>query len=261
MTRKFSHFTGYSVEGPGVSYAGAASGATDDWAYSTLGAAGMTWELGTNFHQDCDTFEQEILEPNLAALTYAAKLARLPYRMSKGPDVVDISLNTEVLVPEQALTVSFQASDSVFSNIVYSLAAQDVQSVLIFVDQHPYGATDVSDVLPADWTLDGNQLDQNGMGEFTWNWETLEALWQSRSQPIAGRHVFYFIAIDTDGFQGPLSAIAVTVTVQDVPTGSPSIFSSDIPIFVRTSEPTMETTTPSLNSRIADSQGKTFVGS
>ena len=50
-------------------------GTTDDFGYGDLGVASYTFELGTNFFQDCSTFENTILPDNLQALVYAAKVS------------------------------------------------------------------------------------------------------------------------------------------------------------------------------------------
>ena len=44
-----------------------------------LGIAAMIYELGTDFFQDCTSFENTILPDNLDSLRYFAKVARTPY--------------------------------------------------------------------------------------------------------------------------------------------------------------------------------------
>jgi len=65
-----------------------ATGTSDDWAYGELGIASFTFEMGTNFFQDCSSFEATIWPDNLKALLYAFKIAPSPYRLAYGPDAL-----------------------------------------------------------------------------------------------------------------------------------------------------------------------------
>ena len=55
-------------------------------ATATLGVASFTFELGTNFFQDCCSFENTICPTNLQALLYAARVTRAPYMWPAGPE-------------------------------------------------------------------------------------------------------------------------------------------------------------------------------
>ena len=234
MVRKYSHFTGYPLRGPGPDYTLPASGASDDWAYATVGAAAMTWEIGDIFHESCDTFDRQILPTNVLALTYAAKLARHPFLLSKGPDIVHLKTNVvaeHFLTYNQSLTLSFLASDSVYSNPNYKFAAQAVALVWIYVDQHPYATQWYNETMPPHWILDRSGLDSSGNGQFTWNWSTLESHWRSNLVPVDGEHNFYLIAVDDDGYPGPLSVVSVMVAGDlrshtPCPSGTPSFENS-----------------------------------
>ncbi|NCD32464.1 MAG: peptidase M14 [Spartobacteria bacterium] len=63
------------------------SGANDDFAFGALGVPAYTFEMGTDFFEDCDYFYNAILTNGIAALTAAAKAARAPYISPSGPDV------------------------------------------------------------------------------------------------------------------------------------------------------------------------------
>lgn len=87
LGRKFGYANGYQVcTGPNCLYS--TSGTTDDFAYGELGVASYTIELGQNFFESCDFFENNILPQNLPALYYAAKAARRPYETPAGPEVL-----------------------------------------------------------------------------------------------------------------------------------------------------------------------------
>lgn len=103
LGRKFGYFTGYEVcqaGEPGCIYQ--TDGTTDDWAYGELGIAAYTFELGTEFFQQCTYFEDEIVDDTLDALVYAAKSAGAPYQLPAGPDTLAISTEITNVVPMTA---------------------------------------------------------------------------------------------------------------------------------------------------------------
>lgn len=63
-----------------------ASGDTTDWAYGTLGIPAFTFEVGTEFFQPCADLPY-LIQTNLPALRYAARVARAPYALPGGPEV------------------------------------------------------------------------------------------------------------------------------------------------------------------------------
>lgn len=240
MARNLAQITGYDIRGPGTSFTSPASGATDDWAYSTLGAAAMTWEIGNTFHQDCTTFANDIIDKNLAALTYAAKLARRPFQLSRGPSIENLQVSTDVLEYNETLTISFETSRGLASDTSSSFTSEMIETVMIYMNQHPYATKSVSEKLPPHWILTIDDLDNNGTAKVTWDWESLEGRWQQSSHAVEGKHIFYFIAVNNDGIQGPLSAISVNVTGRST-TSVPSGFPSDTPSLVPSTDPTMTT--------------------
>ena len=88
LGRKFAYFNNYWPEQAIGLYP--TDGTTDDFSYGELGLASYTFELGTDFFQDCGTFENTILPNNLPALIYSAKVARTPYMTPSGPDSLDV---------------------------------------------------------------------------------------------------------------------------------------------------------------------------
>lgn len=247
MAYKLSHFTKYDIQGPGFDYAGAASGATDDWAYASLGAAGMTWELGTTFHQDCSGFADDILPSNLQALTYAAKLAHRPYRMAKGPDITLLELESVVVSTGEDLKLIVEASDDAYSNSwMVPEATQDIDSILFFLDTNPYVTWPENENLwriQADWILatqDG-QLSMRGRGSLRVPWSDLEdAIHPSESSENSStevqHHTIYALAVDEDGYPGVLSAVHFTVDLSSLSI-PPSVVPSDMPSLMPSSSP------------------------
>ncbi len=100
LGRKFGYFTGYEVcqsGEPGCIYQ--TDGTTDDWAYGELGVAAYTFELGTEFFEQCTYFEAEIIDDTIAALHYAAKTAALPYQLPAGPETLALSVTLSNALP------------------------------------------------------------------------------------------------------------------------------------------------------------------
>ena len=196
LANKYQHFNNHELSGPetpGFLYP--ASGATDDWAYGTLGAAGMTFELGTGFYQDCDYFENSILDANMKALTYATKTSKAPYSISKGPDVTNLVTS----IDGNTLTVTAAASDSAWSSSNHPTSNQGVSEIRVFINHHPY---------------DGELDPQTG---------TLlsgASLTFDVSSIPAGRHVVYVEATDGDGYKGPVTAAYFTKLDSPGPTPS-----------------------------------------
>ena len=92
LGRKFGYYTGYEVcqaGEPGCIYQ--TDGTTDDWAYGELGIAAYTFELGTAFFEQCTYFEAQIVDDEIAALLYAAKVAARPYQLPAGPETLEIT--------------------------------------------------------------------------------------------------------------------------------------------------------------------------
>jgi len=92
---KVGYFTGIDGEAYDVQRALTlypTSGTTDDWVYETFGNASYTLELGTDFFQDVEYFENIIVPELLPAFFYSGQAAYAPYQASKGPDAIGLSV-------------------------------------------------------------------------------------------------------------------------------------------------------------------------
>ena len=70
-----------------------ADGASNDWVYGELGAAAFAVEIGEDFFEPY-TYTQSILWPqNRGMMLYLAKVSRMPYLMTRGPDATLVSSN------------------------------------------------------------------------------------------------------------------------------------------------------------------------
>jgi carboxypeptidase T len=185
MVRKFKYFNNYTLAGPGYDFLYVVSGDGSDWAYGTLGAAGVGLELGTDFYQNCPYFESNVVPDNLPVLLYGAKVARAPYSITIGPDVTKVKTAIEGSI----LNIIAESSDSLLSMLdgvmMSSSGGQSIASVTLFVDEHPYHAT-------------------SSMGvEMQMIFETaIHAL--DLSTYFVGRHIFHLQATDSDGYTGPI---------------------------------------------------------
>jgi len=179
---KFVHFNRYGFAGPNNGFLYPASGATDDWAYGTLGAAGVTFELGNNFYQDCNYFESKIVPDNFSALNYAAKSSKAPYSIPKGPDVII----TEIVVKSNSVRIELIASDSTFAATNIPTSQQGVIDIRAFVDFHPHDRQDGQGPLGTAFAGRSVNID---ISDITY-----------------GRHSVYFQATDDDGYVGPVTA-------------------------------------------------------
>lgn len=109
---KFGYFTGldgqaYNVQGSEELYP--TDGTTDAWVYDTLGVAAYTYELGTEFFEEPDYFEDVIVPEMTPALAYAAKASAAPYRIGAGPDATGLGVGTPAVFAGQAVTLSARA--------------------------------------------------------------------------------------------------------------------------------------------------------
>ena len=94
LGRKLGYYTDYETgRAPDILYT--AGGSTTDYAYKHFGVAAYTPEIGTDFTQSCQSFEDGILQDNMDSLIYAAKAAAKPYKAPWGPEVVALSADID----------------------------------------------------------------------------------------------------------------------------------------------------------------------
>ena len=195
MVSKIAHFTGYDSRGPGSDYTSPASGATDDFAYGELGAAGMTFEVGDSFHQNCEIFDWIVVDDNINALNYAASISFRPYEMSQGPDITSFAVQPTILQFGDDLQVTLTASDTAFT--LLNAASQYVDEVRLYLDEHPLST---STTVSPDYVFDSSVI--SGSGDIT---VTLTA-----DIPV-GTHTLYAQAMGSGFHSGPVASVTFTV--------------------------------------------------
>jgi len=181
LGRKLAYFNGYSPD-HNIWYA--VDGDTIDSLYGKLGVASYVFELGTDFFQDCATFENTILPDNMQALIYAAKVARTPYLTPSGPEILDLEIDGGDF-----------ADDARFNNSQGTEPTGTINEARCSFDNPPW-----SDPAPSFMAL--SALD----GTFDSSAEDLHG-----SLPTTGlsdgRHTLFCEAKDEAGQWGPVSAV------------------------------------------------------
>jgi len=132
FVQKLSHFNGYEHSTSSKNFMYEVSGDTVDFFHGKAGVASLLFELGDDFLQDCNTFDNDIVEDNLLALFYASKVSRKPFLTAAGIDVREISLSNQGVVSSgQILYVDIEME----GQHIFSTPAKDIR---LYLDAHPY---------------------------------------------------------------------------------------------------------------------------
>lgn len=198
LGRKFAFFNGHSPHQ--AIYLYATDGSTRDFAYGDRGVASFTFEMGTDFFQDCASFESTIYPTNRDALLYAARVVRAPFLLPAGPDALAVVSQPATVVTGQSAALTATADDTRFNQSNGFEPAQNVAAAEVYVDTPPWsGAATPIAMLASDGAFD----------------ETVEPVQATLSTAgwAIGRHLLFVRARDAAGSWGPVSATFVTVTV------------------------------------------------
>jgi len=131
LGRKLATYNDYTAQQASALYP--ASGTTDDFAYGELGIAAYTFEIGgfyDGFYAPCSRYDA-LVQPNVAALLYAAKVARTPYLTPAGPDVLDVSASVSLITGAPVITVTARVDDR-------SSGGLTVAGAEVFLDRFPW---------------------------------------------------------------------------------------------------------------------------
>jgi hypothetical protein len=201
LGRRLASFNGYTPQQSSALYP--TSGATDDWAYGTLGIAAYTFEIGSSgdaFYPDCSRYDA-LIQPNVDALLYAAKVARTPYTTSFGPHVLNVTVTPDSVLIGQPITVQAMLDDTDSKNVGQTVVAAEV-----YLGTPPWDGG-VPIVLSA---VDG---------DFDEAEEAVQG--QVATAGLArGRRLVYVRGQDADGFWGPFSAAFVQLVDSSTLTGA-----------------------------------------
>lgn len=198
LGRKFAWFNNHTPEQSNELYG--ADGASDDFFYGDRGVAAYTFEMGTSFFQSCSTFESTIAPTNLAALKYAARVARAPYLLPSGPDALTVVAAPTSVTPGQNVTITATLDDTRYNNSNGTEPTQNVAAGQVYVDTPPWGASPTAVAMtPTD-------------GSFNTKTEGASATLSTTGWPT-GRHIVFVRGQDASGNWGPVSAVFVDVAV------------------------------------------------
>ncbi len=208
LGRNLAAFNGYTPQQASDLYP--AAGTTDGWAYGKLGVAAYTFEIGSygdGFYPPCSRYDA-LVAPNLDALLYAARVARAPYRLPFGPDVLSIDPPAPAGTPLRAgMAFSATLGHRVSSGSVISAAEA-------YVDVPPWQGGTAIPLTPLDGAFDGSREVVTGV--------------ISSTLP-AGRHLLYVRGQGNDGQWGPVSAAFVGVQSQPYILYFPYFYKNAVP--------------------------------
>jgi hypothetical protein len=198
LGRRFAWFNNHTPEQAIGLYP--TDGTTDDFAYGARGAAAYTFEMGTNFFQDCASFESTIAPTNLTALKYAARVARAPYLLPSGPDALSVTAAPASVTAGQPVTITATVTDTRFNNSNGTEPTQIITAGEAYADTPPWGAGAVPAAMaPSDGTFNSTSEGVTATLSTT-GWTT-------------GRHIVFVRGRDASGSWGPVSAVFVDVAI------------------------------------------------
>ncbi|MBN1248083.1 MAG: peptidase M14 [Anaerolineae bacterium] len=205
LGHKLAQTNGYTPQQASRLYP--ASGTTDDFAYGELGIAAYTFEIGSGadgFYPPCIRYDA-LIEPNVAALLYGAKVTRAPYLLPAGPDVVDLATSVIPATLPGTRLVGSHFLDGTVPGVQIVAELDDGLSG----GQVVVAAEAAIDAAP--WTEGlGTPLDAID-GAFDADREIVSGT-LSLAGLSAGRHLVFVRGQDAAGYWGPPTASFITVT-------------------------------------------------
>jgi carboxypeptidase T len=205
LGRKFAYFNGHEPkQGYGLY---PTDGTTTSFTYGELGIASYTFELGTEFFEDCTYFENNIMPDNLPALLYAIKVARTPYMTPAGPEAVDLSLDFGAIPPGVSpgtpVTLTAAINDTRYNNNNGTEPSQNIAAAEYYVDVPPWVTDPAPNAIlmsPSDGTFDSTV-------------EAVEATIDTTGWSD-GQHIIFVRGQDADNNWGAYSAIFLIIENQ-----------------------------------------------
>lgn len=206
LGRKMHHFNKYLLWAGGQKdFVYPASGDASDWHYAALGVASMGFEIGDDFYQECDAFENgenSVVAINLPALLFAAKTVQKPFSTIKGPDILDLDARHAY----GQFRVYAQVSDSKMVNTIsdfpdFHTGNQTISTVHLYRDVHP----DDYDASSGDVRWEMQYVNTNPDPDEDTFVFAIDSF-------TPGRHHLFAQATDSDGYKGPVSSVFLDVS-------------------------------------------------
>lgn len=199
LGRRLAWFNGYTPEQSNELYK--TDGTTDDSMYGLLGVPAFTIETdGRDFFQDCASFENYTAPANIAALRYAARALHAAYRLPAGPDALDVTAGSDLVVAGETLAVSARVDGTRFNQ---STAGNDDLGTIRAIG----GANAYIDALPWEPGAPAHPL-AAADGAFDASAERVVGSIDTTGL-APGRHFVHVQGVDVAGSQGPPNAVMI----------------------------------------------------
>ncbi|MGC9399509.1 MAG: M14 family zinc carboxypeptidase [Anaerolineae bacterium] len=209
LGRKMASYNNYLPQQASGLYT--VDGSTDDWSYGVLGIASYTFEIGSSgdgFYPPCSRYD-DLIQPNIPALLYAAKVARTPYITSHGPDARSINATPDDVLGGWPIHLTTTINDE-------DNGENAIRRAEYYVDVPPWeGGTGIS-MTASD-------------GVFESSVEAAEADIPTGGW-TAGRHIIFVRGQDDTGSWGPPSAVFVNIQRDSLIRGRVSEADSGAPL-------------------------------
>ena len=206
LGNKFAFFTSYTPQQANELYK--VSGSTDDWSYGELGIASFTFEIGTEFFQGCEEYEQLVYPGVESALLYAAKSSRRPYQEPSGPEITDVEINPSIIASGGEFTLKVIADAT---RLLNNSNPSTIETVEYSIDIPPWKSN--AETFPLS-PVDGNFNSSIETAEITVN--------ASGFGP--GRHLIYIRSKASNGHWGIPSAEFFELQIQIPPNNSGNVY-------------------------------------
>ena len=198
-----------------------ADGSSADYYYGELGIAGLAFELGTQFFESCTHFENNILQVNIDALLYAAKVARTPYLTPAGPEALGATAPVTPIPEGELILLTATLDDTRFNNSNGTEPTETIAAAEAFVDRPPWDAGAVPLSMAA------------SDGTFDEGIETVEVTLDTRGL-ANGRHTLFVRGTDSAGNVGVVAAAFLNIAAGAIfddgfETGDTSSWSDEAP--------------------------------
>jgi len=198
LGRKFAFFNNHNPHQ--AIYLYATDGSTRDFAYGERGVASFTFEVGTDFFQDCASFESTIYPTNRQALLYAARVVRRPFELPSGPETLSVAAQPNAVNVGQPITLTATDDDTRYNNSNGTEPTQNVAAAEAYLDTPPWAPGAVAlPMVAAD-------------GAFDEPVEPVQAVLSTTGWPV-GRHLLFVRGRDSASNWGPVAAVFVDVSV------------------------------------------------
>src|SRR5687768_5943038 len=215
------------------------------WAYGELGVPSFLTEIsGDSFFPEY-SYLDTIWNENREGLIYSAKIARMPYLTTRGPDAEAVNAEPEVVTPGIAVHISATIDYAWTGNLyAHTLAAAEY-----YLDVPPWAGGTAVAMQPSD-------------GSFNAMTENVEASLDTSGLP-PGRHIIFVRGRGTTAYEGHASWGPITAAFLDVvaelPTATPTVAVSPTGTFTPTPTATHSTTVTPTSTAIQQTPSPTAV--